>query len=56
MGVIGFDLCRSGIGGVSRKLGRPRQQSKHTIHANDNYNVVAEAESILAGAEAEALV
>ena len=35
MGVIGLDLRCSGIGGMPRKLGWPRQQSKHTLNANE---------------------
>ena len=47
MGVIGLDLCRSGIGGMPGKLGRPRQQSRHTLNANAD-NEIAAAEAIVA--------
>ena len=55
-GVIGLDLFSSRLDRVPRKLGRPRKKSKHKLYANDNYNVVAEAESILKGADAYAAV
>jgi len=45
MGVIGLDLCYSGIGGVPQKLGRLRQKSRHKLNAN---NTLASADTLLA--------
>jgi len=56
MGVIGFDLSCSRISGMPRTPGGPRKSSGQKPNANNSYDVVAEAEAILAGAEAPALV
>lgn len=53
--MTGLDLSEPGLGGMPGMM-----VGLVTIHqktnANDNYDVVAEAEAILAGAEAPALV
>ena len=56
MGVIGLDLSGQFIGGMPGKLGWPRQQSKHTLNANNNDALIAEAEAIANGAATPALV
>ena len=56
MGVIGLDLCRSGIGGMPRKLGRPRKKSKHTLNAKENNALMAEANKIVSGVFARPMV
>ena len=53
-GVTGFDLYEPGSGGMPRMM-VGLVKIHQTINAND-YNVVAEAEAILAGAQAPALV
>ena len=55
LGVTGLDFCGRGPGGVPGMM-VGLVKIHHTINANDNYDVVAEAEAILAGAEAPALV
>lgn len=55
LGVTGLDLSGRGPGGMPRMM-VGLVKIHQTINANDNYNVVAEAEAILAGAEAPALV
>ncbi len=58
MGVIGLDLFSSRLDGMPGKLGRPRYQSKHKLHANNTLTfdgVMAEFAKSEAPAEAVAV-
>ncbi len=49
MGVIGLDLRCSDLGGVPRKLGWPRQKSRHKLNANEKTLMFSEVEGQFTG-------